>query len=105
MAGSGEQLVAAFEADYRSPDLDHRHHDGEDDVEFAYSANKIHITPGGTDPSLLAATTAAIPSLWPSSFKTFPVGLRTLWGGFGAYGNGQNMWMIAPWDNALDIYS
>ena len=75
------------------------------DIEFAYSANKINITPGGTDPSLLAATTAAIPSLWPGSFKTFPVGIPTLWGGFGAYGNGQNMWMIAPWTNALDIYT
>ena len=75
------------------------------DLEFAYSANQIIITPGGTNPSLLAATTAGIPSLWPGTFKTFPVGIPTLWGGFGAYGNGQNMWMIAPWTNALDIYT
>src|SRR5664279_6121215 len=60
------------------------------DLEFAYSDNRINITPGGTNPSLLAATTAGIPSLWPGSFKTFPVGIPTLWGGFGAYGNGQN---------------
>ncbi len=33
------------------------------------------------------------------------MGIPTLWGGFGAYGNGQNMWMIAPWTNALDIYT
>jgi len=75
------------------------------DIEFAYSGNKINITPGGTDPGLLAATTAAIPSVWPGSFKTFPVGIPTIWGGFGAYGNGNNMWMIAPWTNALDIYT
>ena len=35
------------------------------DLEFAYSGNKINITAGGTDPGLLAATTAAIPPLWP----------------------------------------
>jgi len=75
------------------------------DLEFAYSDNRINITAGGTNPSLLAETTAGIPSLWPSTFKTYPVGIPTLWGGFGAYGNGQNMWMIAPWTNALDIYT
>src|SRR5262249_36780193 len=60
------------------------------DLEFAYSNNRINITPGGTDPALLPATTAAIPPQWPLSFKTFPVGIPTIWGGFGAYGNGQN---------------
>ncbi len=75
------------------------------DLEFAYSDNRINITPGGTDPALLAATTAGIPPQWPLSFKTFPVGIPTIWGGFGAYGNGQNLWMIAPWTNALDIYT
>ena len=75
------------------------------DLEFAYSNNRINITPGGTDPGLLAATTAAIPPLWPLSFKTFPVGIPTIWGGFGNYGPGQNLWMIAPWVNSLDIYT
>ena len=75
------------------------------DLEFAYSDNRINITPGGTDPALLAATTAGIPPQWPLAFKTFPVGIPTIWGGFGAYGNGQNLWMIAPWTNALDIYT
>ena len=75
------------------------------DLEFAYSNNRINITPGGTDPALLPATTAAIPPQWPLPFKTFPVGIPTIWGGFGAYGNGQNLWMIAPWNNALDIYT
>jgi hypothetical protein len=75
------------------------------DLEFAYSDNRINITAGGTDPSLLAKTTAALPPVWPLSFKTFPVGIPTIWGGFGAYGNGNNLWMIAPWNNALDIYT
>jgi len=75
------------------------------DLEFAYSDNRINITPGGTDPSLLLKTTNAIPPVWPTSFKTFPVGIPTLWSGFNQYGNGQNLWMIAPWNNALDIYT
>ncbi len=75
------------------------------DLEFAYSDNRINITPGGTDPALLAATTAGIPPLWPLSFKTFPVGIPEIWGGLGNYGSNNNLWMIAPWNNSLDIYT
>jgi len=75
------------------------------DLEFAYSDNRINITPGGTDPSLLAATTAGIPPLWPLSFKTYPVGIPEIWGGLGNYGSNNNLWMIAPWKNSLDIYT
>ena len=35
------------------------------DLEFAYSDNRINITPGGTDPGLLPAITAAIPPSYP----------------------------------------
>ena len=75
------------------------------DLEFAYSDNRINITPGGTDPALLAATTAGFPPLWPLSFKTFPVGIPEIWGGLGNYGSSNNLWMIAPWNNSLDIYT
>jgi hypothetical protein len=75
------------------------------DLEFAYSANRINLTPGGTNPALLAQTTAGIPPLWPLAFKTFPVGIPTIWGGLGNYGSGNNLWMIAPWNNSLDIYT
>ncbi|HVP49807.1 MAG TPA: hypothetical protein VMT56_01160, partial [Candidatus Bathyarchaeia archaeon] len=75
------------------------------DLEFAYSNNRINITPGGTDPSLLAATTAGIPPQWPLSFKTYPVGVPEIWGGLGNYGSNNNLWMIAPWVNSLDIYT
>ena len=75
------------------------------DLEFAYSNNRINITPGGTNPGLLAATTAGIPPLWPLSFKTFPVGIPEIWGGLGNYGSNNNLWMIAPWNNGLDIYT
>jgi Carboxypeptidase regulatory-like domain/TonB-dependent Receptor Plug Domain len=75
------------------------------DLEFAYSNNRINITPGGTDPALLAATTAGIPPVWPLAFKTYPVGIPEIWGGLGNYGSNNNLWMIAPWINSLDIYT
>jgi hypothetical protein len=75
------------------------------DLEFAYSDNRINITPGGTDPALLPATTAGIPPLWPLSFKTAKVGIPEIWGGLGNYGSNNNLWMIAPWNNSLDIYT
>ncbi len=75
------------------------------DLEFAYSDNRINITPGGTDPALLAATTAGIPPVWPIGFKTYPVGIPEIWGGLGNYGSNNNLWMIAPWKNSLDIYT
>ena len=74
------------------------------DLEFAYSDNRINLTPGGTNPALLPATTAGIPPVWPLSFKTFPVGIPEIWGGLGNYGSNNNLWMIAPWNNSLDIY-
>jgi hypothetical protein len=75
------------------------------DAEFAYSNNRINVTAGGTDPGLLAQISAAVPPIYPESLKHAPVGLPTIWGGFGAYGGGQNYWMQAPWNNTLDIYS
>jgi hypothetical protein len=75
------------------------------DLEFAYSNNRINITAGGTDPGLLAQTTAAIPPIWPEKYKTSNVGIPALWGGLGGYTSNNNLWMIAPWNNALDIYT
>ena len=76
------------------------------DLEFAYSANRINITPGGTDPGLLAQTAADFPPGYPLALKTQKQGIPTLWGGsIGGYGSGQNLWLIAPWNNSLDIYT
>ncbi len=74
------------------------------DAEFAYSNNRINITPGGTNPGLLNQLSAAIPSLYPQSLKTSAAGTPTVWGGLGNYG-GNNIWSIAPWNNTLDIYT
>jgi len=75
------------------------------DVEFAYSNNRINIGVGGTNPGLQDQISSAIPSLYPQSLKTAPASTPTMWGGFGPYGSGQNYWVIAPWSNALDIYA
>ena len=76
------------------------------DAEFAYSNNRINITPGGTDPTLLTQMAAAIPTLYPASLKTSKVGSTpTIWGGLGGYGSGNTIWSIAPWNNKLDIYT
>jgi hypothetical protein len=75
------------------------------DLEFAYSDNRINITPGGTDPGLLPQLTAAIPTSYPAALKTSPLGTPTLWGGFGNYTSGNTLWLISPWKNSLDIYT
>lgn len=75
------------------------------DAEFAYSNNRINITPGGTNPGLLNQLSSAIPSLYPQSLKTAPAGTPTVWGGLGNYGSNNTIWSIAPWNNTLDIYT
>ncbi len=75
------------------------------DAEFAYSNNRINISPGGTNPGLLNQLSSAIPSLYPQSLKTSPAGTPTVWGGLGNYGSGATIWSIAPWNNTLDIYT
>jgi hypothetical protein len=75
------------------------------DAEFAYSNNRINITPGGTNPGLINQLNAAIPTLYPASLKNAPAGTPTIWGGLGNYGSNNNIWAIAPWNNTLDIYT
>jgi len=75
------------------------------DLEFAYSDNRINITPGGTDPGLLPELTAAFPTSYPSALKTSKLGTPTLWSGLGGYTSQNTLWLIAPWFNSLDIYT
>jgi hypothetical protein len=75
------------------------------DLEFAYSNNRINITPGGSDPTLLSQLSAAIAPLYPESLKTAKQSTPTIWGGLGNYGSGANLWSLAPWNNTLDLYT
>lgn len=74
------------------------------DVAFNYSNNRITITPGGTDPGLLAKVTAAIPTLYPTSLKHQQQGVPQV--NFGLYvANSGSTTLQAPWQNELNLYS
>ncbi len=76
------------------------------DAEFSYSANRINLTPGGTNPGLLNTLNTAIPTLYPTSLKNNKTGsIPTIWSGLGGYGLSQTIWTIAPWNNKLDLYN
>ncbi len=75
------------------------------DAEFAYSNNRINITPGGTDAGLEAQLTTAFPTLYPASLKQSSEATPQIWGGLGNYGSNQTIQSIAPWNNTLDIYT
>jgi hypothetical protein len=68
---------------------------------FAYSNNRINITPGGTDPGLTATLTSDFPTLFPADLKSHKVGVPTINLG----NNGGTPQMIAPWDNGENLYS
>lgn len=78
------------------------------DVQFSYSANRIHVDPGaGKD--LNANINAHIPGLFPTSGKVngdnrpHPV----FWGGIAPYysNSGPDLWTQSPFRNSLDIYT
>jgi len=71
------------------------------DAAFAYSNNRILITPGGTDPGLTATLTTDFPTLFPEDLKSHKVGVPTINLG----NNGGTPQMIAPWDNGENLYS
>ncbi|MFZ0910261.1 MAG: carboxypeptidase regulatory-like domain-containing protein [Candidatus Acidiferrales bacterium] len=75
------------------------------DVEFGYGHNAIITSDAGTNPTLPAQINAMVPTAWPSSLK-LGNGLPQIgWGGLGPYGNGQNIWDIAPYGNHEDLYT
>jgi hypothetical protein len=75
------------------------------DAAFAYSNNRINIGVGGTNPALETQLTAAIPTIFAESLKNKHIGQPTIWGGLGPYGDGKDLWGIAPWNNDHDIYT
>jgi Carboxypeptidase regulatory-like domain/TonB-dependent Receptor Plug Domain len=78
------------------------------DIQFAYSANRIIVSPGsGGD--INAAINTAIPGYFPTSGKVNGIDRPhpVFWGGIGPYnyGTGADLWTQTPFKNALDIYT
>jgi hypothetical protein len=71
-------------------------------LQFSYSANKITVTRGGTNPDLNSQINTLIPSIFPSSGHEYPgqEGHPVFWGG-GGY---STLWNEAPFHNNQDLY-
>ncbi|HEX2712001.1 MAG TPA: carboxypeptidase regulatory-like domain-containing protein, partial [Candidatus Acidoferrales bacterium] len=74
---------------------------GVNDFQVSYSANRITITRGGTNPGLNDKIAAAFTPFFPLSqkFAGSQIGYPVFWGGLGAEANSDNIWTIAPWRN------
>ena len=78
------------------------------DVQFAYSANRINVDPGaGAD--INADINTKIPGLFPTSGKVNGVNRPhpVFWGGIAPFSSnsGPDLWTQSPFRNSLDIYS
>jgi hypothetical protein len=72
------------------------------DFTFAYSANRITITPAGTDPGLNQKLNDTIPTFFPLSGKLYEDKGPAVW--INCCGL-PSVWTIAPWQNQQDLYS
>jgi Carboxypeptidase regulatory-like domain/TonB-dependent Receptor Plug Domain len=72
------------------------------DFTFSYSANRITITPAGTDPGLVQQLNDSIPTFFPLSGKTFGDKGPAAW--INCCGL-PSVWTIAPWQNQQDLYT
>ena len=71
------------------------------DFQISYSANRITITRGGTNPGLADKIAGAFKPFFSLSQKAAgsQIGYPVFWGGLGAGANSDNIWNIAPWHN------
>jgi hypothetical protein len=72
------------------------------DFTFSYSANRITITPAGTDPGLNQKLNETIPTFFPLSGKTYGTNGPAVW--INCCGL-PSVWTIAPWQNQQDLYT
>jgi hypothetical protein len=72
------------------------------DFTFSYSANRITITPAGTDPGLNQKLNQTIPTFFPLSGKTYGDNGPAVW--INCCGL-PSVWTIAPWQNQQDLYT
>jgi Carboxypeptidase regulatory-like domain/TonB-dependent Receptor Plug Domain len=71
-------------------------------LQFSYSANKITVTRGGTEPGLNSTINSLIPTIFPQSGHEYPgdEGHPVFWGG-GGY---EALWNEAPFHNNQDLF-
>ena len=71
-------------------------------LQFSYSANKITVTRGGTQPELNSEINSLIPTIFPSSGHEYPgqEGHPVFWGSQGY----DALWNEAPFHNNQDLY-
>ena len=78
------------------------------DIQFAYSANKINIT-AGSGADINRNINTLIPGYYADSVKVNGVNRPhpVFWGGIAPfnYGSGQDLWAQLPFKNALNIYT
>jgi hypothetical protein len=72
------------------------------DFTFSYSANRITITPAGTDPGLVQQLNDTIPTFFPLSGKLYGDKGPSAW--INCCGL-PSVWTIAPWQNQQDLYT
>lgn len=72
------------------------------DFTFSYSANRITITPAGTDPTLNQKLNDTIPTFFPLSGKLYGDKGPAVW--INCCGL-PSVWTIAPWQNQEDLYN
>jgi len=72
------------------------------DFTFSYSANRITITPAGTNPGLNKQLNDTIPTFFPLSGKTFGDNGPSVWVNCCSL---PSVWTIAPWQNQQDLYT
>jgi hypothetical protein len=75
------------------------------DVEFGYGHNAIITTLTNSALPIVTQLNKDIPTAWPTSLKALPAFPQVGWGGLSPYGNGQQMWTIAPYANHEDLYA
>jgi hypothetical protein len=72
------------------------------DFTFSYSANRITITPAGTNPGLDQKLNDTIPTFFPLAGKTYGDKGPAVW--INCCGL-PSVWTIAPWQNQQDLYT
>jgi len=72
------------------------------DFTFSYSANRITITPAGSDPGLVQELNNGISTFFPPSGKTYGDKGPPVW--INCCGL-PSVWSIAPWQNQQDLYT